>query len=473
MNRVILAATCASLLAACSTAPQYQQPSPAVPEEWRATDDGDGDGDGAGAELTRAGTDLQWRDFFTDTGLQQLIAATLEHNQDLRTAALSVEVLRARYQIERSALYPNLAINGGSTRQRLPADLSPSGSAATSGRYDAAVGLSTYEVDFFGRVRNLSAAALETYLATEYAQRSLQTSLISEVSTTYLSWLTNRDQLELAEATLASYEENLNLIRQRFEGDVASSLDVTQAQTLVHQARTQVARFDRLVKQELNALAFFTGHNLPSTITESRSSIPIAMGPIETGLPSSLLTRRSDILEAEHKLRAAYADIGAARAAFFPSITLTANAGVASSELSGLFEGGSGAWLFAPQINLPIFTGGRLKAGLEVAETTRDIRVAEYQKTVQQAFREVADSLAARETYKIQVDAQQALVDANREYFELAQNRYNAGVDNYLTVLDAQRQYFSARQQLLSDRFNQLAAEISLFRALGGGSHQS
>ncbi|WP_417615391.1 efflux transporter outer membrane subunit [Oceanisphaera sp.] len=469
LSRVILAATCASLLAACSTAPQYQQPSPAVPEKWLATDDGEG----AGAELSLASTDIQWRDFFTDTGLQQLISATLEHNQDLRAAALSVEVLRARYQIERSALYPNLAIGGGSTRQRLPADLSPSGSAATSGRYDAAVGLSTYEVDFFGRVRNLSAAALETYLATEYAQRSLQTSLISEVSTAYLSWLTNRDQLKLAEATLDSYEENLNLIRQRFEGDVASSLDVTQAQTLVHQARTQVARFDRLVKQELNALAFFTGHNLPSTITESRSSIPIAMGHIEAGLPSSLLTRRSDILEAEHKLRAAYADIGAARAAFFPSITLTANAGVASSELSGLFEGGSGAWLFAPQINLPIFTGGRLKAGLEVAETTRDIRVAEYQQTVQQAFRDVADSLAARETYKVQVDAQQALVDANSEYFELAQNRYNAGVDNYLTVLDAQRQYFSARQQLLSDRFNQLAAEISLFRALGGGSHPS
>ncbi|OJS98382.1 hypothetical protein BEE62_16990 [Marinobacter nauticus] len=461
-NRLVLAFVSSVLLAGCSLTPQYQQPEPPVPAHWDVSEPD------LNEELHNL--DLSWQAFFPEPALQALISASLENNQDMRVAALNVEVLRARYQIERSALYPGLSIGVGAARQRVPGNLSVSGSDEISERYDASVGLTSYEIDFFAKTRNLSAAALENYLATAQAKRSFQTSLISEVANTYFSWRTNRKQLALARATQRSFEQNLALIQRRYDSDVASALELTQAETLVHQARTQVAQFDRLARQAVNALAFFSGHNLPEGMTSSLpESPPLNIEPLGAGLSSDLLKRRPDILEAEHRLKAAYADIGAARAAFFPSITLTASAGTASSELNELFGGGSGSWLFEPRINLPIFTGGRNKANLEVSETTKKIRLAEYNRAIQQAFREVADSLAARDTLRDQLNAQQALVDTLDEYYQLAQNRYDAGITSYLAVLDAQREHFSARQQLLSDRFNQLSAEIELFRSLGGG----
>lgn len=461
-KRLVVAIASTVLLVGCSLAPEYQVPELSVPAHWN------GEGQTKGAEMQRP--DLSWRNFFSDQTLQALISASLEHNQDMQIAALNVEVLRARYQIERSALYPEVGVSAGGSRQRVPGDLSASGSEAITERYDATVGLTSYELDFFAKTRNLSAAALENYLATEQAKRAFQTSLISEVAKTYFSWRTNNEQLALARATLKSFEQNLALIQRRFDSGVASALELAQAGTLLHQAGTQVARFDRLARQALNGLAYFSGHNVPEGMKESSPQTHTAgIAPLPARLSSDLLQRRPDVLEAEHRLKAAHADIGAARAAFFPSITLTASAGTASSELGGLFDSDSGAWVFEPRINLPIFTGGRNQANLEVSETTREVRLAEYKRAIQQAFREVSDSLAARETLQNQVNAQRALVATLDDYYHLAHNRYQAGITSYLAVLDAQREHFAASQQLLSDRFDQISAEIELFRSLGGG----
>ncbi|UFH29343.1 efflux transporter outer membrane subunit [Pseudomonas asiatica] len=454
-------------LSGCSLIPDYQRPPAPIQAGWPQGE--------AYAKL-KAGThrpsqtrdaELNWQVFFRDPVMRELIATALNNNRDLRQTALNVEAYRALHRIERSALLPRGNTGVGATRQRLPADLSPTGEAGIQSQYDTTLSMS-YELDMFGRLRSLERAALQEYLAAAETQRSMQIALIADVAIAYLSWRSDQAQLDLARSTLASYENSLNLIKSSREVGTASALDVRQARSLVETARVQQTLYTRQVAQDMNALQLLLGTKLPADLPIS-DVLDQPLAALSTGLPADLLLHRPDIRAAEHRLLAANANIGAARAAFFPSITLTAAAGTASHELDGLFEGGSGLWAFMPRINLPIFTAGRLRGNLDYRNVIKDINVAEYEKSIQTAFREVADGLAARGTFGEQLQAQRDLVDNNQAYYKLAYQRYDEGVDNYLAVLDAQRELFAAQQQFLSDRLNQLSSEVRLFKALGGG----
>ncbi|WP_339648746.1 efflux transporter outer membrane subunit [Halopseudomonas pelagia] len=451
-------------LSGCSLIPEYQQPASPVADAWPQG------AAYAGATPTAAGTiPLDWQTFFQNPELQQVIDLALDNNRDLRQAALNVEAYRALYRIQRSELLPSIGVDGSGNRQRLPDDVSPSGDAGINSQYGVTLGTSAWELDLFGRVRSLSGAALERYLATEEAQRSVQIALVSDVANAWLAWNTDHALLKLTQATLDSYRESLAMVEASHAGGISSALDVRQARSLVEQARVQLALYTRRVAEDSNALQLLAGTAIPAQLLLSAKPDGPLLATLPAGLPADVLQQRPDIRAAEHQLRAANADIGAARAAFFPSIRLTAAAGTTSADLDGLFEGGSGTWSFMPQINLPIFTAGRLKANLEYSEIQRDINVARYEQSIQSAFREVSDGLAAQGTFDEQVQAQSDLVAATSEYFELAQQRYNEGVDNYLVVLDAQRELFASRQQLLTYHLQQLSSEVALYRALGGG----
>ncbi|MBU0522778.1 MAG: efflux transporter outer membrane subunit [Gammaproteobacteria bacterium] len=449
----------ALVLGGCSLIPDYERPEAPIAAAWPQ-----GEAQGSGSHAA----ELSWQAFFRDPALRQLIGLALDNNRDLRQAALNVEAYRALHRIQRSELLPTIDAGVGGQRQRLPADLSPTGESGIQSQYQASLGVA-YELDVFGRIRSLSRAALEEYLATAEAQRSVHIALVGDVATAYFSWRSNQTQLELTEATLESYRKSLGLITSSAEVGTASELDVRQARTLVDQARTQKALFTRLIAEDGNALRLLLGSDIPTDLPESGKPDMALLAEFSAGLPADLLLRRPDIRAAEHRLLAANANIGAARAAFFPSISLTGAAGTASSELDGLFEGGSGLWSFAPRINIPLFTAGRLKANLDYAEVLKDINVAQYEKSIQVAFREVADGLAARGTFGEQVQAQSDLVDNNQAYYQLARQRYDEGVDTYFTVLDAQRELFASQRQLLSDHLLQLNREIQLYKALGGG----
>ncbi|MGF6127583.1 multidrug efflux system outer membrane protein [Pseudomonas frederiksbergensis] len=455
-------AAVAFVLGGCSLIPDYQRPAaPVAPQYPQSAAYAPAQADGNAAEQG-------WRDQFRDPALQQLIQSALSNNRDLRVAALNVEAYRAQYQIQRADLYPAVSASGSGTRQRTPAKLSPTGEAVTSGSYSAGLGISAYELDLFGRIRSLSQEAMQVYLSSEEARRSTQLSLVANVATAYLTWRADQELLVLTQDTLKSYEESLRLTTRSNAVGVASALDVSQARTTVEGARANLAKFQRQVAQDLNGLTLLVGTSVPDNLP----GLPLAsdlLTEIPAGLPSDLLQRRPDILQAEYLLKSANADIGAARAAFFPSITLTANAGSSSSQLSGLFKGGSGTWLFQPQINLPIFNAGSLRASLDYSKIQKDIRVSQYEKSIQSAFQEVSDGLAARKTYSEQLTAQRDLVQANQDYYRLAERRYRIGVDNNLTFLDAQRSLFSAQQTLITDRLAQLTSEVGLYKALGGG----
>lgn len=452
------------LLQACSLAPKYERP--ALPLETAAWPQGQAYGESAGQGLAAA--DMGWQTFFHDPALKQLIALALENNRELRVAALNVDAYRAQYRIQRSELFPSLDATGNGTRQRMPGDLSPSGVAGISSQYDVGTSMA-YELDFFGRIRSLNQQALEEYLATDQARRSVHISLVADVAQAYLAWQADQALLEVAQHTLQTNEKTLSLIQSSFDVGVASALEVRQARTTVDEARAYVQRYTRLVAVDVNGLRMLVGGPLPADLPEGLKLDSQVFTPVPAGLPSDLLQRRPDILAAEHRLIGANANIGAARAAFFPRISLTGSAGTASSQISGLFEGGSGAWAFMPSISIPIFNAGRLGANLDYAQIQSDIRVAQYEQTIQSAFREVSDSLAARGTYGKQLQAQRELVENTTEYFNLAQQRYDEGVDSYLNVLDAQRLLFTSQQQYIQDRLAQLNSDIDLYKALGGG----
>ena len=329
--------------------------------------------------------------------------------------------------------------------------------------------MNAWELDFFGRIRSLSEQALQQYLATEQAARSTQISLVASVANAYLQWQADLALLQLTQDTLKTFEESYQLTQRSFDVGVADALALSQARSAVDSARVSLAQYQRLVALDRNALTQLLGTGLPAELPQGLALNAELLEQVPAGLPADLLQRRPDLLQAEYQLKAANANIGAARAAFFPSVSLTANAGTASSQLSGLFDSGSGTWLFQPQISLPIFNAGRLRANLDYAELQSDIRVAQYEQAIQVAFQEVADRLAARTTYRQQLDAQRALLETTETYYDLAERRYRTGVDSYLTLLDAQRQLFSVRQQLIADRLAQLSSEVELYKALGGG----
>jgi multidrug efflux system outer membrane protein len=453
----------AAVLAACANlAPDDPRPAAPVPAAWPS---------GASYAATSGGNvaDLAWQDFFVDARLREVVAQALAHNRDLRVAALQIERARALYQIQRADRFPSVDAAASLTAQRTPAGLSPSGRATTTRTHEAGIGFSRYELDLFGRVRNLNEQALQDFFATAEARRSVHISLISEVANTYLTLAADRERLRLAQHTFETQNSAYTLIHRRFELGAASQLDLRRAQTTVDAARADVARFTALAAQDENALALLVGAPLRAEWLPDALTPAASLADVPVGLPSEVLQQRPDIRAAEHRLQAARASIGAARAAFFPSVTLTAAGGVASSTLSELFRGGSGVWSFAPQVSLPIFDGGRKRATLQATEVGRDITLAEYERAIQGAFREVADALAARGMLGQQLDAQQSLVDAAADSHRLSDIRFRQGAESYLAVLDAQRSWYAAQQDLISVRLQRLANQVTLYRALGGG----
>jgi len=454
----------AAVLSGCSLIPKYHQPAAPIADQYPQ-----GAAYPAASVTQAAGAELEWEQFFQDPALKQLIRTALSNNRDLRVAALNVEAYRAQYRIQRADLFPAVSANAIGTRARTPADLSNTGTAGISSQYAANVGINAYELDLFGRIRSLSEQALETYLGSEEARRATQISLVASVANAYLTLVADRELLQLTQETLATYEESLHLTARSSEVGVASALDLSQARTSVESARASLANYQRLVAQDQNALVLLLGTRTPSDLASPQPLNSDLLTHVSEGLPSDLLTRRPDILQAEHALKAANANIGAARAAFFPAISLTANAGSASADLGDLFKGGQGAWTFAPNISLPIFNAGALRASLDYSKIQKQVQVANYEKAIQTAFQEVADGLAARKTFTDQMNAQRDLVKASQDYYRLAERRYRTGIDSNLTFLDAQRSLFAAQQNLISDRLAQLQAEVNLFKALGGG----
>ncbi len=472
-KRSMLTALCLPLgamlfLSGCSTmAPKYNQPAAPVPAAWPQ-----GASYPAAAQAAQKPlAEIPWREFFVDPHLRRLIELALENNRDLRVAALNIERARAQYQIQRSDLFPNLDATAGATFQRIPEDLSGTGNARTVEQYNVGLGVASYELDLFGRVRSLKDQALEQYLSSEQARRSVQISLVSQVAVSYLALAADRERLKLAQDTLANQQESYNLTKSRYEAGVSSALDLNQARTIVEAARVDIARYTTQAAQDVNALTLLVGSPLATgLLPHTLSDVVTALKDLTPGLPSDVLLRRPDILQAEGQLKGANANIGAARAAFFPRITLLSSVGFGSEELSGLFTGGALAWSFAPRISLPIFEGGANQANLKVSEVNRDIAVAQYEKAIQTAFREVADALAQRGTIDEQLAAQQALTDATAESHKLSLARYDKGVDSYLPVLDAQRSLYGAQQNLIGFRLARLSNLVTLYKVLGGGA---
>ena len=464
MSKSLLSlAVTAFVLSGCSLIPDYQRPEAPVAAHFPQ-----GPAYSSAQAPGQAAAEQGWKQFFHDPALQQLIQTALVNNRDLRVAALNIDAYAAQYQIQRADLFPAISATGSGSRSRTPAKLSQTGESTISSQYSAGLGISSYELDLFGRVRSLSEQALQQYFATEEARRTTQISLVASVANAYLTWQADKELLKLTQDTLGAFEQSYKLTSRSNEVGVASALDLSQARTSVENARVALARYTRQVAQDENSLTLLLGTGLPANIA-SRPLADDLLSEVPAGLPSDLLQRRPDILQAEYNLKAANANIGAARAAFFPSISLTASAGTASPTLGGLFKGGSGTWSFAPQINIPIFNAGSLRASLDYSKIQKEINVANYEKAIQTGFQEVSDGLAARETYKQQLDAQRGFVAANQDYYRLAERRYRIGVDSNLTFLDAQRQLFSAQQSLITDRLAQLNSEVNLYKALGGG----
>jgi outer membrane protein, multidrug efflux system len=471
-----LVAALATLLSACTLEPHYHRPPPPVPALPGGTVAG------------TAAPDIGWREFFPDPQLQQLIALALTNNRDLRVAVLNVQSAQAQYRIQRAELFPTVNASAVEQVQEIPVGVLeaefPSASAAAAGAagsaaptggitvhtYNVGVGFTNYELDLFGRIRSLSHAALQQYFSSGETRRSVQLTLVAEVATAYLTVLTDQTLLNITRDTLKSQEESYALTQKMFSGGTTTELALRQAETTVDTARAELAQYSRQLAQDKDALELLLGAPIPDGIDFSAGLDRANMvAELEEGIPSDVLVRRPDVLAAEHQLMAANAEIGAARAAFLPSITLTGSLGTESSQLSGLFKAGSRAWTFSPDISLPIFAGGANVANLQATKLARDTAVAQYEKAIQTAFREVADALVARSTLDEQLAAQQALVTASTVAYRLADMRYRGGVDSYLTALVAEVSLYSAQQQLQTVRLLRLQNLVTLYKALGGG----
>jgi len=449
----------------CTMAPKYVRPAAPVPAEWPS-----GAAYGQSDTIPHAPIpqEMNWKDFFADEKLQQVIGMALTNNRDLRLAALNVELARSLYRIQRNELLPVVNASASGGKQRSSADLTQPGIPQTTERYDVSLGIVSWEIDFFGRIRSLKNRALQEYLATEQARRSAQTLLVSAVANAYLALAADRENLALAETTLQTQTAAYELVQQRFEVGLANKLALRQARTPVEAARLDIARYTQLVAQDENALNLLAGTPVPDELLPAELDHVRPPREISAGLHSDLLLNRPDVLQAENMLKAANADIGAARAAFFPRISLTGALGTASDELSRLFNSGTNTWNYTPQAVMPIFDA-RTWSALKASKVQKKILLAQYEKAIQSAFRDVADALAVRGTVDRQVDAQQSLVNALAETYRLALSRYEKGIDSYLGVLDAQRSLFAAQQGLVSLRLAKVTNNVRLYAVLGGG----
>jgi multidrug efflux system outer membrane protein len=483
------AALCAGVgalfgLAACTLAPRYERPPAPVALQWTAaTADAALVTDSGAADAA----DVGWRDFFADPRLQRVIGLALANNRDLRIAALNVQAANAQYRVQRATLFPTIDATGTQQTQRIPLDVvgvsgggtagsstaSGVGSGVTEHYADVGVGFTAYELDLFGRIRSLSRAALETYLADEQTRRSTQLSLIAEVAGAWLSVAADRALLKVTEDTLNADVATLDLTRRLEDLGTGTELAVRQAEITVATARANRAAYTQTLAQDRNALVLLVGTPLSSGYEFADDPSLPEPPALDAGLPSSVLTRRPDVLAAEHQLLGANANIGAARAAFFPRITLTGSFGTASTSLSGLFKSGSQDWSFSPAITLPIFAGGANRANLDLARLQKRIDVARYEQTIQTAFREVDDALAARATLDAELAADQSLLEASADAYRLAELRFRAGIDTFLSVLDAQRTLYSAQQSRVNIELSRAQNLATLYKALGGGLKES
>ncbi|MDW7774223.1 MAG: efflux transporter outer membrane subunit [Desulfobulbaceae bacterium] len=467
MNRyiLILPAVLGFIIGGCSLAPEYVQPRAPIPDQWPQ---GEAYLDTAAQPEGAMAAELGWHEFFDDARLREIIGIALANNRDLRLAALNVERARALYGIQRAELFPSVDAAASGGKQRLSADLIGSGESRTREQYGVDLGIVAWEIDFFGHIRSLKDQALEEYLATDEARRSAQIALIAEVARAYLALAADRENLQLAASTLEAQQSSYALADKLFNAGVGNKLDLKRAQIPVETARGDVARFTQLVAQDRNALDLLAGTPVPEKLLPADLASMSPLRDVFPGLPSETLLRRPDIMAAEHRLKGAHAIIGAARAAFFPRIALTTSVGTASDDISGLFGSGTGTWSFTPQIVMPIFDA-RIRAAYRVSKADREIALTRYERTIQTAFREVADALAVQGTIDLQVSAQEALLDAVTETYRLSEERYTSGVDSYLGVLDAQRSRFAAQQGLVSLHLARLANRVRMYEVLGGG----
>lgn len=469
MMRILPAAIAAMLLAGCGSllTPQYERPNAPVPTTWPTQ----GAYAGAVRDSDRSAIDTGWKTFIVDARARQLVAMALANNRDLHIAALNVERARAAYGVSRADLFPTVSAAGAATQTKGARDVVGESTARITHNYSATLGFSSYELDFFGKISNQADAAREAWLQQQETRDAAQISLIAQVVSGYLTLAADLERLKIAKDTLDSLQYTLRLTIKRNDARVASQIDVTSAQASVEGAYVDIATYTTAVAQDENALALLIGSPLPDDLRPPLglfNGTPV-LQEVPTGLSSEVLLRRPDLRADEHALKAANADIGAARAAFFPSITLTANAGSGSAELSRLFSGGNGLWTFAPQINLPIFTAGRLQSSQEMAEAARDIQVATYERDVQTAFREAADALAQRGTADDAVRAQQAQTNHYEKSYQLAELRYKNGVDSYLSVLVYQRSFYAAQLALVGTQLLRQTNLVTLYKVLGGG----
>jgi multidrug efflux system outer membrane protein len=442
----------------CIFIPKYQRPALPVPHQFPYASAGN---PGAGGVY-----DLGWKEFFRDPRLRRLLELALKNNRDLRTALLNVEEIRAQYRIVRYGLLPSFAAEAPVNLER---QLATSSKYVTLHDYQADVNTS-YEIDLFGHIRSLKAQVLEQYLATGEASRSAQITLVASVAQQYLAERSLDEQLELLDQTLRSVESYYKLVEQSFRLGNASALDVEQVRTQIAAAKANIAGYQRQLDQAHDALALLIGGPIPEDLPKpQRLEAQRLIEDLPPGLSSDLIERRPDILEAEHQLKSANANIGVVRATFFPSITLTALDGTASTSVSKLFTHGTGVWDFAPQISLPLFNQNTNWANLDAAQVSKNIQIAQYEKAIETAFQEVSDALAARDTYNRQLTAQRELVVAQQERYNLSGIRYRHGVDSYLTVLLAQQDLYNARANLIQVSLARLSNLISLYKALGGG----
>jgi outer membrane protein, multidrug efflux system len=471
----LIAVAVALLAAGCTMAPHYQRPDAPVTATFPTggvydTQPGATQPDAATARSAnaKAAVDIGWRDFFVDPRMQRLIEIALKNNRDLRVSVLNMQASQAQYRIVRAGLLPTLDAAASGTRQRTPLDLSSIPETITS---TYSVGLNaSWELDFFGRVQSLKDQALATYLGTTQARKAAEIALVSQVANQYLTVLELDDLLKVTQDTLKTAQESYRITKLQFDNGTGSELDLRQAQTVVEQAGANLQAQARLRAQADNALVLLLGEPLPADLPPGLTlNDQNLLTDIPAGLPSDLLTRRPDIMEAEENLLAANANIGAARAAFFPQVTLTGSVGTLSPTLGGLFKAGSAAWSFAPSITVPIFEGGQLKASLDVANIQKNVQIATYEKAIQTAFREVADGLAARGTYDQQIQSLERNTFAEQRRLDLSSLRYTSGVDSYLSVLTAQTDLYSAQQSLITARMQRLQNLVTLYQALGGG----
>ncbi|XQA64781.1 efflux transporter outer membrane subunit [Xanthomonas sacchari] len=467
LTRMSVAVATLLALSGCTLAPTYVRPAAPVPADLAAVD---------AAPAAGAATDTlampDWQQVFLDPRLRQTIALALQNNRDLRVAVLSIDKARAQYRLQRAAQLPSFDANASMSRGRSSAASNDDGVSQVSTSDTLQVGLSSWQLDLFGQLRSLKQEALQNWLSSAENQRNVRLTLVAQVAAAWLTVGADQAQLALAQQTLDSQAQTLQLTERRHSIGSASGLDLAQQQTSVESARVAVASAATQLAQARDALQLLVGAPVDAALLPTAQAMQdsVALAPLPAHLSSAVLLQRPDVLAAEHTLQAANADIGAARAAFFPSLSLTASTGRSSDALSTLFSAGSRTWSFVPSITAPIFHAGALKASLDASKLGKDIAVAQYEKAIQSAFAEVADALATRDHLQAQLTAQQALVDASQRSYTLAEARYRAGLDGHLPVLDAQRSLFAAQQALIALRLQDASNRVTLYQVLGGGA---